>query len=313
MIVFEDAYLTENQRQVNANFLEFDATMRKYSTLYEAVEGEFDANLALAEAKIFRECGTEDDLVALYEAAADEAEEKKKNIIARGFEAIAKFLKGIIDKFKKAFASHKNDNIEVDAKTAKTIEYANGEGKGHLTKLTNALNSLSTGGKIAAAVIPAIAITAFITKFKDLKSDEGAKKVSATDGDKAATLLGKLQNAIAKCGAAIGGKVKQGQDNDDHRGFTYDEVYGPYKPRKNDKNDSPEYLQKLISGIANTIGNAIVKITDAMTNSVVDSVNKNLGKESAFDGFFDDADYTVESQDDYNACMNYLDTMIADL
>lgn len=319
MIVFEDAYLTESQRLANADFLEFDATLAKYDTLYEAVNGEFRANLSLAEAKVFRECGTEDDLVTLYEAADADANKKKGNILARAFKAIADFLRKIVEKVKNAFSRNKKENITVPKSTADTIKYIIGEGKAKINELINALNGMNTFAKIAAATIPAAAISEYMTKHKN--NDEATAIVAATDGEKAASLLGKLSLAINKAADNIPNAFNNKTGNE-----------------SSDDEEKANGLRGLLSKISKFFAKILTIIMNALFNKdnagdsndkgterldgeeplylITHSGDQGNGKntsESVYDYIFDDSNYTVESQDDYSACMNYLDTLIADL
>jgi hypothetical protein len=318
MIVFEDAYLTESQRLANADFLEFDATLAKYDTLYEAVDGEFRANLSLAEAKVFRECGTEDDLVTLYEAADADANKKKGNILARAFRTIAEFLRKTVEKVKNAFSKNKEDTITVPKTTGEAIKYIIGEGKANINALINALNNMNDFAKVVAAAVPAGLIADFIIKYKDAKGgDAGTTDVAASDGLKAATIAGKLTAAIANAGNKIFGAFikKTGTESADD-------------------NKKADGLRGYINNISAFFGKQLNIIYNALNKGNNDNSNDNTdaqdngneepgntqgngegetNTESVYDYIFDDSNYTVESQDDYSACMNYLDSLIADL
>jgi Skp family chaperone for outer membrane proteins len=337
MIVFEDAYLTESQRLANADFLEFDATLAKYDTLYEAVDGEFRANLSLAEAKVFRECGTEDDLVALYEAADADANKKKGNILARAFRAIAEFLRKTVEKVKNAFSKNKEEEITVPKRIAEAIKYIVGEGKANINALINALNNLNGWVKIGAAVVPALAIADFINKHND--DDPGTQLVKAKEGEEAASLIGKLVSAISKAADKL--PTIFYNKNDDES--------GDGEKKAINLKDLVHKISAFFAKILEKINNALNKGNNDNSNNNTDDQGNveenpdgqdngteepgnnqgNQGKakeensdaqgnsgttgESVYDYIFDDSYYTVESQDDYSACMNYLDSLIADL
>lgn len=320
MIVFEDAYLTESQRLANANFLEFDATLAKYDTLYEAVDGEFKANLSLAEAKVFRECGTEDDLVTLYEAADADANKKKGNILARAFRTIADFLRKIVEKVKNAFSKNKEEEITVPKSVGEAIKYIIGEGKAEINKLINALNNLNGWVKIGAAVVPALAIADFINKHKN--DDPGTELVKATDGENAASLIGKLVSAISKAADKLPTIFynKNGDESGDGEKKAIN--------LKDLVHKISAFFAKILEKIKNALGKGSKDDQDNGEKALDDQGNGNgkLGNnqhkqlqlpspknESVYDYIFDDSYYAVESQDDYSACMNYLDSLIADL
>ena len=319
MIVFEDAYLTESQRLANANFLEFDATLAKYDTLYEAVDGEFKANLSLAEAKVFRECGTEDDLVTLYEAADADANKKKGNILARAFRTIADFLRKIVEKVKNAFSKNKEEEITVPKSVGEAIKYIVGKGKANINALINALNNLNGWVKIGAAVVPALAIADFINNHKN--DDPGTELVKVNDGEKAASLIGKLVSAIGNAADKL--PTIFYNKNDDES--------GDGEKKAINLKDLVHKISAFFAKILEKIKNALVKGikddqdkgTEKLGNNQYKQLpapengqgngNEQMDMNSVYDYIFDDSYYAVESQDDYSACMNYLDSLIADL
>lgn len=75
-------YLTGIEREAAIIVAESDAQFARLNVLMETVDATLEANKLVAEAKVFAENGTYDDLTMLYTEAENEAAQKKKGIIA---------------------------------------------------------------------------------------------------------------------------------------------------------------------------------------------------------------------------------------
>ena len=109
MSALYNEYLTGAERESAVIIAESEAQFAKLNILLETVDATLEANMLAAEAKVFAENGTYDDLTMLYREAGDEANKKKQGIFAAIFGAIKNFFKKIGELFKKHFG--KNNEI----------------------------------------------------------------------------------------------------------------------------------------------------------------------------------------------------------
>lgn len=91
MSILYNDYLTGAEREAAIIIAESDAQFAKLNVLLETVAATREANYLAAEAKVFAESGTYDDLTMLYTEANQEAEKKEGGI----FKAIWRAIKGL--------------------------------------------------------------------------------------------------------------------------------------------------------------------------------------------------------------------------
>lgn len=118
-------YLTGAEREAAIIVAESEAQFAKLNILFEAVDATLGANMLAAEAKVFAENGTYDDLTMLYKEAGEEAVQKKKGIIATIIEAIGKLFAKIgnflTGKFGKQLENIPEGDVTVDSKLEKEM------------------------------------------------------------------------------------------------------------------------------------------------------------------------------------------------
>ena len=119
MSALYNEYLTGAEREAAIIIAESDARFAKLDLLLETVDGTLNANMLAAEAKVFAENGTYDDLTMLYKEASDEAEKKKGGIFAAIFGAIRKFFASIGQFFTKHFG---DKEIPAEAEMPSDVE-----------------------------------------------------------------------------------------------------------------------------------------------------------------------------------------------
>lgn len=95
MMDLYNEYLTGAEREAAIIVAESDAQFAKLNVLFEAVEGTMNANMLVAEAKVFAEGGTYDDLEMLYKEAAEEAAQKKQGVLASIVNAVGSLFSKI--------------------------------------------------------------------------------------------------------------------------------------------------------------------------------------------------------------------------
>ena len=72
-----NGYLTGFERELAIEDAEIDNTFSRFDTMWEMVNLEYEQNIRDAELKVFKENGTYDDLLYLYQEAENAAAEKK--------------------------------------------------------------------------------------------------------------------------------------------------------------------------------------------------------------------------------------------
>lgn len=93
-------YLTESDREFEADMLRIDLETQRYQTAYEMVDRQLQENFKFAELKVLEENGTYADLNYLYTEATKDAEEKKQGIFSSIIRAIKKFFTNIFNKLR---------------------------------------------------------------------------------------------------------------------------------------------------------------------------------------------------------------------
>lgn len=119
MSALYNEYLTGAEREAAVIVAESEARFAKLNVLLETVDATLEANMLAAEAKVFAENGTYDDLTMLYKEAGAEADVKKQGIFAAIFGAIKNFFKKIGEFFKKHFG---NGEIPAQAEVPSDLE-----------------------------------------------------------------------------------------------------------------------------------------------------------------------------------------------
>ena len=93
-------YLTESDREFEAEMLKIDLETQRYQTAYEMVDRQLQENFKFAELKVLEENGTYADLNYLYTEATKDAEEKKKGIFSTIIKAIKDFFTNIFNRLR---------------------------------------------------------------------------------------------------------------------------------------------------------------------------------------------------------------------
>ena len=107
-------YLTESDREYEADMLKIDLETQRYQTAYEMVDRQLQENFKFAELKVLEENGTYADLNYLYTEATKDAEEKKKGIFSTIIKAIKDFFTNIFNRLRGVKApSDKNATADV--------------------------------------------------------------------------------------------------------------------------------------------------------------------------------------------------------
>ena len=158
---------------MDRDFAILESTMNlefsKCSYLMEMADMNFKLNLAEADHKVLLECGDMTDIDMFYEAAAEEAGNKKKGIIKTAFEAIKKFIDGVLDKIRGVFSkgapnSNAKTNVEEDPKAVeKNVEVAMNKAQSLFNKAKNGIsnigNELAEAKKSLAVKVGAVLLT----------------------------------------------------------------------------------------------------------------------------------------------------------
>lgn len=153
-MIFND-YLTSIEKEATVNIYNVNANMFKLKTLYEAVDADYRANTICAEAKVFSENGTYDDLETLYIEAGEDANAKKENILQKMIHVLKDFVDKVISFFKEKCSKL----APGDVKGPKNLE----EDTNLLLKIWNTIKSFCQ--KLASKSISAI------LKLKDASFD----------------------------------------------------------------------------------------------------------------------------------------------
>ena len=157
-------YLTGDDREVAIMEAEYDAEMAKLDLLLETVQSTLKVNMLDAEAKVFAENGTYDDLTMLYTEATEEANKKSGNIFTAMFAAIGKFFARIGAFFRERFGKQEAipETTQCDARLDSDMNAFTkcwNQLKAGVANLKN--GNISAGAKkIMAITIPTFAVLA---------------------------------------------------------------------------------------------------------------------------------------------------------
>ena len=182
---------------------DFEVDMKEANFMYEMVEMRDQLNRDRADAKVFRESGTIDDLMFLYTEAGTSSSEKS-GILSTIIGKIGEFFKKIIDSIKKflGFRTAPKSALEQTIDVFMDTDVAlGGNITGEIRKAVDNLISLlqqllsTTKGKVMAGLGAAVAGTAFgVHKHLNKKDLETANTVTG-GGD-----TGKASDASAADG-----------------------------------------------------------------------------------------------------------------
>lgn len=118
MSVLYNEHLTGVEREVAIIIAESNAEFARLNVLYEAINATHEANLLAAEAKVFAESGTYDDLTMLYTEAEKDKEEKEAGF----FKTIWNAILNLFARIKKFLTGKNEDDIPDEVKIDKETE-----------------------------------------------------------------------------------------------------------------------------------------------------------------------------------------------
>ena len=193
MTALYNEYLTGAKREMATIIAESDAQFAKLNVLFEAVNATLEANLLAAEAKVYAENGTYDDLTMLYTEAEQEAAQKSKNI----FSVILDGIISLITKIKNFFTGKFSNDVVAKAQELPeevTIKKSTWGLAGLIEKgwgyLKDSVNKIKTGnydgiGDVAktwAPIATAVAALGAGTATIVVKRDAITKRLMTIDG-----------------------------------------------------------------------------------------------------------------------------------
>ena len=147
MSTLYNEYLTGTDREIAIINAEYDAQIAKLNVLFEAVEATLKANMLAAEAKVFAESGTYDDLTMLYTEAQAEAEEKKVGLIRAIINAIKNFFKNIKAKLTGQSVANPDETVTLDGETGGKLNFF----AKSWDKIQSGVNKIKSNGLLAGA------------------------------------------------------------------------------------------------------------------------------------------------------------------
>ena len=187
MSTLYNEYLTGEDREIAIVYAEYEAQMAKLDVLLEAVDATLNANMLAAEAKVFAENGTYDDLTMLYTEAQAEAGKNKASILQSIFNAIVNFFKGIKAKLVGKPVATPNATVKLDGETGGKLNLFQ-QSWANIQSGINKINStgfLAGAGDLLKGLGPwlasgGVAVTATVVTMKhneiQTKIDDIAKK-----------------------------------------------------------------------------------------------------------------------------------------
>ena len=215
-----NSYLVGEEREAAIEESANEVFFNNIDMMLEMVDIQLEYDKKAAEFKVFSEGGTYDDFLYLLEEANEEANEKKKVILATLIDGIIKILNKIGEKLAAIGKNpgDPNEDVEVDEGVVKsqsaldsiagdinsTIDAYNAAQNGDVGGfLTNGLNIFSGKGKIAAALTAAgIGVTTGVmVKIKRGKAVQDAEK------------NGKLKTKISSFMQKLKGQKDKEEDN----------------------------------------------------------------------------------------------------
>lgn len=147
-----NGYLTGFERELAIEDAEIDNTFSRFDTMWEMVNLEYEQNIRDAELKVFKENGTYDDLLYLYQEAENAATEKKQGILSKILSFIANIFNtigGWFDKISSAPVPPDAEQPEVLVTSAKALNEKTGVVGKVLSFITGVISSMKLGiGKL---------------------------------------------------------------------------------------------------------------------------------------------------------------------
>jgi hypothetical protein len=146
-----NGYLTGIDRELALEDAEIENMSSRIDTMWKMVNLEYEQNIRDAELKVFRENGTYDDLLYLYQEAENEASEKKQGLISKLFDFIASIFNTIGGWFSQLFGENgeKKPTPPPEAEQPEVIvTVVNGytKAKNFIQKLFDAFTTIVTFG-----------------------------------------------------------------------------------------------------------------------------------------------------------------------
>lgn len=256
-------------------------------------------NLKAAETKVLIESGTVEDLEILYEAANEEADEKKKGIIRKIFEAIGKFFKNIKDKIKSIFTKEKAESLKEaeQVKDQPVLDTINGKLSTFMNEAKAKFTKLIHGGDL---------------------SDEEIEELNGKAKKIGVVAAGTV--AITAAGKVVYDKVIKASKETDNAEGILDSMKSMFESAKG-KFDEVK-AKGILASVSEAVKNAGTKTYMAVANSTPvakakadketkEKVKKNestystsanaeaIGESTeSFTDFLEGLDYTAESVDD---------------
>ena len=147
-----NGYLTGFERELAIEDAEIDNTFSRFDTMWEMVNLEYEQNIRDAELKVFKENGTYDDLLYLYQEAENAAAEKKQGILSKILSFIADIFNtigGWFDKISGAPVPPDAEQPEVLVTSAKALNEKTSVVGKVLSFITGVISSMKLGiGKL---------------------------------------------------------------------------------------------------------------------------------------------------------------------
>ena len=146
-----NGYLTGIDRELALEDAEIENMSSRIDTMWKMVNLEYEQNIRDAELKVFRENGTYDDLLYLYQEAENEASEKKQGLLSKLFDFIASIFNTIGGWFSQLFGENgeKKPTPPPEAEQPEVIvTVVNGytKAKNFIQKLFDAFTTIVTFG-----------------------------------------------------------------------------------------------------------------------------------------------------------------------
>ena len=147
-----NGYLTGFERELAIEDAEIENTFSRFDTMWEMVNLEYEQNIRDAELKVFKENGTYDDLLYLYQEAENAAAEKKQGIFSKLLSFIANIFNtigGWFDKISGAPVPPDAEQPEVLVTSAKALNEKTSVVGKVLSFITGVISSMKLGiGKL---------------------------------------------------------------------------------------------------------------------------------------------------------------------
>lgn len=140
-------YLTGTDREIAIIHAEYAAQIAKLNVLFEAVDATLEANMLAAEAKVFAESGTYDDLTMLYTEAQADASEKKVGIIRSIINAIVTFFRNIKAKLTGQKVATPDQSVTFDEETSSKLNLF----EKSWANIQSGVNKIKSNGILAGA------------------------------------------------------------------------------------------------------------------------------------------------------------------